>query len=266
MDYDGTLLRNGTLDRHALRLMEELGEEGVVRVLATGRSPFSLLRSLEGRPLPVDYMILSTGVGLVAAEGWETLRSLSLGRRRLALALELLRELDLDYSVHHPFPEDHRFSYRRSRSAEADDLARRLALYSGFHREITPDDEVLLEASHVVAMSARTDVVTLVEKVRERLHPGLTVVRTTSPLDGESLWLELFPTGAGKGPAAAWLGHMVHAMPGDTLAVGNDYNDLDMLRWAGRSLVMRDAPRRLTERFESAEGAWRALEAWRDSW
>ncbi|MFO7950426.1 MAG: HAD family hydrolase [Candidatus Fermentibacteraceae bacterium] len=266
MDYDGTLLREGGLDRRALRLLEEMGERDVVRVLATGRSPFSLLRSLEGRLLPVDYLILSTGVGVVAAPGWETVRSLSMGRRRLAEALEVLMELDVDYSVHHPFPENHRFRYRSSGSGPADDLVRRLALYRGFHSEMTAHGELPSEASQVVAIAAPHEGTDLLERVRDRLHPGMTVVRTTSPLDGESLWVELFPTGAGKGPAAAWLAELLRISPADALAVGNDYNDLDMLRWAGVRMVMEASPQRLLGLFDSADSAGSALERWLESW
>jgi len=266
MDYDGTLFREGGLDSRALRILEEMGERDVVRVLATGRSPFSLLRSLEGRPLPVDYLILSTGVGVVAASGWETVRSLSMGRRRLAEALEVLKELDVDYSVHHPFPENHRFHYRSSGSGPVEDLVRRLALYQGFHSEMRADGKLPSEASQVVAIAEPHEGAALLERVRDRLHPRMTVVRTTSPLDGESMWVELFPAGAGKGPAAAWLAELIRVSPADALAVGNDYNDLDMLRWAGVRMVMEASPQHLLEMFDSAESAGSALERWLESW
>ena len=265
LDYDGTLLRKGSLDQLALRELERLGDAGVVRVLATGRSPFSLLRSLRGIPLPVDYLILSTGVGIVSAEGWRTVRSLSLGRRRLDQALSLMRELDLDFSVHHPFPENHRFAYSRSRSRRAEDLNRRLELYRGFHSELR-EGERLPKASQVVAISVGGSELPLFQRVRQRLQPGLAVVRTTSPLDGRSLWLELMPAGAGKGRASAWLAEMVGVPANGCLALGNDYNDEDMLDWAGRGVIMEDAPQGLLSRFESVSSPGLALEDWCRTW
>jgi hypothetical protein len=80
------------------------------------------------------------------------------------------------------------------------------------------------------------------------------------------MWIELFPASAGKGSAAAWLAGMLQVSPERSLAVGNDYNDLDMLQWAGHSLVMEDSPPGLRRRFPTATCAWEALSRWRDGW
>jgi hypothetical protein len=264
LDYDGTLLREDGLDACALRELESLGRAGVVRVLATGRSPFSLLRSLQGRRLPLDYLILSTGVGIVSAGDWRTIRSLAFGAQRLREAVSLLRGLDLDFAVHSPFPENHRFVFRRSSSAEAD-LDRRLALYRGFHRELE-DHEVPGEASQVVAISGAASGAESLRGLHRGLDDGTTIVRTTSPLDGHSVWVELFPRGAGKGAAAEWLSVLLGCDPSASLAVGNDYNDLDMLDWAGEAAVMGDSPPDLLGRYPRFASAFEALVDWSGSW
>ena len=72
------------------------------------------------------------------------------------------------------------------------------------------------------------------------------MVRTTSPLDGESVWIEIFPNHVSKGTTAAWLAERLGIEPYDTAAVGNDYNDLDLLGWAHRSYVVENAPEDLS--------------------
>jgi hypothetical protein len=79
--------------------------------------------------------------------------------------------------------------------------------------------------------------------------PAFQVIRTTSPLDGRSTWVEVFPAGVGKADAAAWL--LEREGRGNTLsvAIGNDYNDLDLLEWADRAFVVSNAPAELRERY-----------------
>ena len=64
-DLDGTLLNS---DQHPgrrdLEMLHRLGEQGIVRVIVTGRNLFSLSKVL-GDDFPVDYVIFSTGAGIL---------------------------------------------------------------------------------------------------------------------------------------------------------------------------------------------------------
>jgi len=93
-------------------------------------------------------------------------------------------------------------------------------------------------------------------------------VRTTSPLDGASLWLEVFAPGTNKSGAAAWLAERLGIGAQDTYAVGNDFNDLDLLEWAAHARVTANAPPELAARFRSvpshdADGFAHAVREWR---
>ena len=62
-DLDGTLLNSGRIvSPENRRALERLGELGVVRVIATGRSLFSFNKVIE-RDFPVDYLLFSSGGG-----------------------------------------------------------------------------------------------------------------------------------------------------------------------------------------------------------
>ena len=77
------------------------------------------------------------------------------------------------------------------------------------------------------------------------------VVRTTSPLDHRSVWYEIFPKTVGKSHAAQWICHHFGLDEATALAVGNDFNDLDMLRWANTARVVGNAPEPLSREFQS---------------
>jgi hydroxymethylpyrimidine pyrophosphatase-like HAD family hydrolase len=81
--------------------------------------------------------------------------------------------------------------------------------------------------------------------------PGFNVIQTTSPLDGESTWIEIFPTTVSKSLTAAWLAEELGVDRSRTVAVGNDYNDLDLLEWSASSYVVANAPTDLKSRFPS---------------
>ena len=74
IDLDGTTLpRNWhQISEENREALEEAGRQGVVRILATGRSVFSLNNTLpEG--LPVDYMVFSSGAGIMHWDSKEIL-------------------------------------------------------------------------------------------------------------------------------------------------------------------------------------------------
>ena len=106
--------------------------------------------------------------------------------------------------------------------------------------------------------------------IAERVSPsldGYSVIRATSPLDGDSLWLEVLPRGVSKSAACAALARQAIVEPREILAIGNDYNDLDVLRWAGTSFVTANAPRDLQAEFPVVAandhgGVAQAVESW----
>jgi hydroxymethylpyrimidine pyrophosphatase-like HAD family hydrolase len=59
--------------------------------------------------------------------------------------------------------------------------------------------------------------------------PEFRLIRATSPLDHVSTWFEVFPEGVGKSSAAAWVRDRMGGVVGSCVAVGNDYNDVDLL-------------------------------------
>jgi len=71
----------------------------------------------------------------------------------------------------------------------------------------------------------------------------------TSPLDGKSIWIELFPSHVSKGSATAWLSQRLGLKSESVCAVGNDYNDTTLLEWSGSGFVVENAPEDLRARF-----------------
>jgi hypothetical protein len=266
-DLDGTLLRSDrTFAATDLSALRRLGEYGVLRVVATGRSIFSF-ESIQPAGLPIDYVIFSTGAGVSEHPGGRIVRSVSLEAGDLRQAVDVLRALQLDFMVQRAIPNTHIFGYVDGGGANPDFEAR-ISLYRRFAFALDDDLDQFGPATQLVAIVPPAQAQKALCAVRQRVN-GLTVIRTTSPLDGRSTWIELFPLGVSKGLTADWLASELGVSRTRTLAVGNDFNDLDLLEWAHTGFVTANAPAELQERFPAVAsndrgGVAEAIERWVD--
>ena len=248
---DGTLLpRNGTIPAEDIRTLRSLETAGVKRVIATGRSLYSARRVLD-TGFPIDFLVFSSGAGIMEWKTGNLLSRSGLDRECVEGITDFLDRSGVNYMVHGPVPENHYFHYRRHRS-ESTDFDRRLELYKPFARPMGPGLETLIpEAAQVLVIIPPDEF--LLESIRGTLEPQYHVIRATSPLDGHSIWLEIFPPGISKGSAIRFLCRRLKIAPGRTLALGNDYNDRDMLEMAGSAWVVPEAPQELKEKYGVVE-------------
>jgi hydroxymethylpyrimidine pyrophosphatase-like HAD family hydrolase len=254
-DLDGTLFQSDRrISARNLRTLEELGRLQVVRVVATGRNLYSARKLLDAA-FPLDYLIFSSGAGIMDWRSQRLLWKNSLDRRELQAAFLALSRRGLDFMVHLPIPENHHFLYYASGRPNVD-FAARCALYGEFARPGAPTRPgapaalSLSEACQLLAVEPEpgpAGASAYPELVREL--PGLRVIRTTSPLDGRSCWIEVFSREVSKALAAAWVGREAGVDDKHVMAVGNDFNDLDLLAWAPRSFAVRGSPEELRNRF-----------------
>jgi Cof subfamily protein (haloacid dehalogenase superfamily) len=239
-DLDGTLLnRERQVSDRDLRTLRELGRRGTVRVIATGRSLYSAHRVLPP-DFPIDYLVFSSGAGILEWRNQSLLRRHALKRREIRQVFGVLSARNLDFMVHRPIPDNHVFAYFQASPGNPDFQAR-LQLYRDFASPGNPgslDWEAACQFLAVVPEAASGSVA--VDLSRE-LSP-LQVIRTTSPLDHSSGWIEIFPSQVSKSQAGAWLAERLEIRRGAVMAVGNDYNDSDLLQWAGSGYVVANAP------------------------
>ena len=250
-DLDGTLLdtqaRLGSVNRQAL---ERLGETGSLRVIATGRSLHSAESVLDA-DFPIDYLVFSSGAGILDWSNRELLAAHAMGTGDVQGALELLLAKGLAFMVHLGVPDNHHFYYHSGAGQVADgdnpDFHRRCRRYEDFARPLDGPGVEMGQVSQFLVIEAPGSESHYDALVSELAH--LNVVLTTSPLDHRSRWIEIFPASASKSQAAEWLRHRHGVDHGAVVAVGNDYNDRDLLEWARHSFVVSNAPASLKTRY-----------------
>lgn len=257
-DLDGTLLNDHRqIDPKDLATLIRLRRMGVLIAIATGRSDYSfqrLLTQLEqagpGNGLPADHIIFSTGAGIMDFPAGRLLKSCALAPDEVAVIAGVLDHLALDYMIHKAVPDTRNFLYRRQ-GRDNPDFDRRLDLYRDCATPCHP--ELLRDAG------GATEVLCIVPSKNGHAVAGhlamilkqFSVIKATSPLDGQSIWIEIFAPAVSKCQAVQWLAGEIGVSREHICAVGNDYNDEDLLHWAGRSFAMANSPAPILAHFQS---------------
>lgn len=264
-DLDGTLTRpDGTIGARNLEALRALGQAGVPRVVATGRSAFGARRVLPA-DFPIDYLVFSSGAGVIDWRTGELLVCHHMRAEDIASIGRALLGMNVDFMVHKPIPGNHEFVYWET-GRENPDFKRRRERHAAYCR---PWDgkTAIAEASQFIVVDPTPRSSALYERVRASLA-AFNVFRATSPLDGLSAWIEIFPPSVSKALACEWVAARLGVAREKVLAVGNDYNDIDLLDWAGMPFVVANAPDELRAAYPSVaasadDGVAEAIARWR---
>jgi hydroxymethylpyrimidine pyrophosphatase-like HAD family hydrolase len=244
-DLDGTLLTDDrTISHRDLETLHRLRARGDVVAAATGRSLYSFQQArahieTQTGPLPLDYLIFSTGAGILRFTKNEIIRHRIIFRSDVVRITACFERMHLDYMVHKAIPETHYFFFR-SHGRDNPDFFQRISLYQPFASPLAPDTPVLESATQVLAVIPPKRSLNEVVQIREELSE-YSVVHATSPLDHRSAWIEVFHPRVSKSIAAAWLAEQLKIPRSRVVAVGNDFNDQDLLAWAGQSFWVANA-------------------------
>ena len=276
-DLDGTLLNSDKgFNEKDLDALKTLRLEGYASAIATGRSQYSfctLLDTLgmrgEENQLAVDYVIFSTGAGVMEYPGEKIVEQQTLAEAEVVVVANYLQEQGLDYMIHKSMPDTHHFFYS-SQTRDNPDFKRRLELYSDF---ATP-----ISAAGLQDSGPATEVLCIVPGARaerlaaiiEHTFPACSVILATSPLDGESGWIEIFAKSVSKSSTVERLCNRIGVPRENTCAVGNDFNDEDLLRWSPNSYLVENGPPRLRSLFNvvasnNKHGVSEAIGCWLNS-
>ena len=247
-DLDGTLAdTRGRISEADLNTLQKLSDRKVFRIIATGRSLYSAEKILH-RNLPIDYLIFSSGAGILEWHNYKIINNNSFNRDEINFIFNYLSKLKVDFMLHFPIPDNHHFLYYDTGDGNPD-FKRRLQIYKPFAMPLNDKPELDSATQFVLILPGRQGIF---ETVARDLD-NFSVIRTTSPLDKQTLWIEIFPKQVSKSQAAEWLCSWLKIDRMNVLSIGNDYNDFDLLEWSGYSYVVGDAPVQLKQRFKVIE-------------
>ncbi len=257
-DLDATILPyGGSICNSTLEKLEDLGKKGVVRILATGRSLFSVKRAVTEN-FPIDYLVFSSGAGIM---DWHDKRMLNARHIPNIEAKEIAERLwnrRINFMAQGEIPENHRFYYTDIPPVHPD-YTMRLDIFKEFGEYLeSPEDIEGMVSEFIVVLDTRQ--IRIIGEIYE-LNREYSVIKTTSPHNTGALWLEIFPFGLSKGSACeTLLSELGIDIRNECAGIGNDFNDVDFLRLCRKSAVVGNAAPALRKEFqtvsEDAEGGF----------
>jgi Cof subfamily protein (haloacid dehalogenase superfamily) len=243
VDLDGTLLnadhKIGNKDFQSLQL---LGEAGIIRVFATGRNLYSAHQVLSV-DCPFDYLVFSSGAGIMDWKTQEILLSNSLSNKEVLGIEKFLKDSGFNFSIHFPIPDNHKYYFHKSNTLVQDFDFRNL-LYRDFNYSLNGSYPIERASQFLIILNHETEIESITSQI-----DGFKIIRATSPIDGKSVWLEIFNKNVSKASGGKFLCDMLDIPYTKTLGIGNDYNDLDLLDWASYSFMVSNAPESIKSKY-----------------
>lgn len=249
-DLDGTLLRNNkSISENDWMTLERVGKQGIIRVAATGRSLFKVNEVLPVNS-PIDYVVFSSGGGIF---DWKRNKLLHSEHFVKLVIHELCRHLlscDYNFFVYLPIPNNNLFYYHQG-AGYCKEFNNYMERHIGDFIPLD-EDSLPLEAGQIMAIIPNDG--DLFKKLKDEIYldcKGIKVIRTTSPMDVDYIWLEIFPDTVSKGHGLKWLCDDLGIDRKHTLGVGNDYNDIDMFSFVANSYLLNNGVDELKLKFNS---------------
>jgi hydroxymethylpyrimidine pyrophosphatase-like HAD family hydrolase len=257
-DIDGTLMpSSGTLmAARTLAALRATAASGIEVVIATGR------RQAYAAPLlaPVG---LAPATILISSNGTVTRDFAGHTFDRAFLPLETARALCAELR---PFGGTTVFTFDRIGRGELvlESLTRlhdRVALWVDANldwiEEINPLERAF-DAGEAPIQGMVCGTVAEMSRAESYLastpFSGLIEMHRTQYAERDLSILDILPRGCSKGVALSRLAGRRGIAQAEVMAIGDNWNDLEMLRWAGQPVLMGNAPEEL--RAIAAEGGW----------
>lgn len=243
-DLDGTLLQSDhSISPTDQETLERLGSLDVCRVAATGRNLFKV-RQVLNEDSPFDYVIVSSGAGIIDWKSQKLIRALSIPAETTGEIIQFLIREKQNFKVSRELPDNHNFAWWES--YKCPELKRYVEHHSKMGNAVKIDPDKPFIASQILMFFAsESNQFEIVKRMIQSTFPGLSIIRTTSPLDPGYTWMEIFPNGVSKAHGIEEICRITGIARENTLGIGNDFNDLEMLDFTHLSYVVENAPEEL---------------------
>ncbi|MBM3263949.1 MAG: HAD family phosphatase [candidate division Zixibacteria bacterium] len=240
LDIDGTLITDDRrITPRTVSAIHAVMRQGVHVTLCTGRSISTSAPIVAHLPLNAP-LVLNGGALIHQTHPPRALYLRNLNKTMALKAVDRLRSLGCHPVVYSPLPESRHFYYDHP-NPENRAFREYIARNPGRAQQVSDVAEAVYGDTALVAISDLAPRIRALAPVVQNLLPETTVTLEISPIDRAYCHLTLTPTGVSKGGALRELALLLGVGLSDVVAIGDNLNDLDMLKVAGLGVAMGNA-------------------------
>jgi Cof subfamily protein (haloacid dehalogenase superfamily) len=228
IDLDGTLLTpDHIITQRTHNILQRAAKADIRIVIATGRGP-TVFRLLLGQ-LPLNGpQITSNGAAIIDLPTNRVMHEQFMPATVVLPAIEVLRSLDLQLCY---YSSEHLYMEKALYMAHDDD-------YLASFAAVEIDDITKAAQQPCLKLGATGDISTIRAKRQQldRLFSGQLYVTQTAPQ-----WIEILHPDVSKANALKIIAQDFGIPPEEIIAIGDNHNDIGMLRFAGLGIAMGNA-------------------------
>lgn len=241
-DLDGTFLKNDkTVSPENLKALIWLGEQNIIRVAATGRN-LKKVGDVLTKQIPFDYIVYSSGAGVVNWQTDEPLFSQNLAKESVLKLLNYFISEKLNFHAFFPTPENHKHWFFRGDNY-CEEFERYFNFNSAYAYPLNMNDLPNTEMCQFLIMIPEDEQHFLkMSSDIEALCSEIRVIRASSPITKGYIWIEVFHHSVSKGNGIRHICEILNIDHNNTVGIGNDYNDFDLLEFTRYSFLTENSP------------------------
>ena len=236
LDLDDTLLDSGLkISSACVNAIQKARQMGVMITLSTGRMFKSALP--YARQLGIDVPIITyQGAWVKNSLSGEVLYYRPVPRELARQVMTYFRQQGVHF---HSYYNDE-LCIEKS-SSEADDYARLAGVKAQLHPDLIADLDCC-EAMKIMAISQDEPQLLAMEKELKADFAGQLYITRSKPF-----YLEVMDRLVGKALALELISSHYGIKRSEVMAIGDSFNDLDMIKWAGVGIAMGNAIKEVKE-------------------
>ncbi len=251
-DLDGTFLKdNRTISMRNLDALHRLGENNIIRVAATGRNLHKVNEVVHNN-IPFDFVVFSSGAGVFDWKQKKHIYNCNIDKAPSQKLFSYFIEKRFNFHAFFPVPDNHKHWYFRG-GEKCPEFERYFEFNNAFATDITKNGipETHLCQFLLIIPEDRNKFELLRNQI-ESISPDIRVIRTSSPITKGYIWVEVFQKSVSKGNGVKYICDLLDIEYTDTLGIGNDYNDFDLLNFTGHSFITENAPAEISKLYKNA--------------
>lgn len=239
-DIDGTVLNSKhELLASTIEAVQKLALKNIPFVLVSARMPKAMKLILD--EMNVKMPMISYGGALVLDEQNQILHDDKINKLDTKAIIDEIELLWPDDVVINYYSDDNWFVKDEDNKAvkREENITNVKASQADFKELINKD----ILPNKILCMT-KANISSKIEAVLQEKFPQLNIVRSSDIL------IEIMNKDVSKANGIEVLLHHLNMTPEQAIAFGDNYNDLDMLKFVGRGVVMKNAPEEIKKQMK----------------